>query len=172
MKRGFVQVYTGAGKGKTTAAFGLALRAAGHGLRTYIGQFMKGQMYGEVQALRDHSLVEIEQYGDADCVRREEVTAEHAARARRGMERAREKMCSGDFDIVILDEVNVTIWFGMLTVEEVLIFLEQRPPGVEVILTGRYAPEEVLAKADLVTEMRERKHYFAQGVLARDGIER
>jgi len=162
MERGFVQVYTGNGKGKTTAAFGLALRAAGHGLQTYIGQFMKGQMYGEVQALRDNPLVEIEQYGDA----------EHAARARRGMERAREKMCSGDFDMVILDEVNVTIWFGMLAVDEVLELLEQRPPGVEVILTGRYAPAEILAKADLVTEMREVKHYFAQGVLARDGIER
>jgi len=172
MERGFVQVYTGNGKGKTTAAFGLALRAAGHGLQTYIGQFMKGQMYGEVQALRDNPLVEIEQYGDAVCVRREEVTAEHAARARRGMERAREKMCSGDFDMVILDEVNVTIWFGMLAVDEVLELLEQRPPGVEVILTGRYAPAEILAKADLVTEMREVKHYFAQGVLARDGIER
>ena len=172
MERGFVQVYTGNGKGKTTAAFGLALRAAGHDLRTYIGQFMKGRMYGEVQALRDHPLIEIEQYGDALCLRREEVTAEHAARARRGMERAREKMCSGDFDMVILDEVNVTIWFGMLAVDEVLALLEQRPPGVEVILTGRYAPEEILAKADLVTEMREGKHYFAQGVQARDGIER
>ena len=172
MERGFVQVYTGTGKGKTTAALGLVLRAAGHGLRTYIGQFMKGQMYGELQALRDHPLIEIEQYGDARCVRREEVTHEHVVRARRGLERAREKMCSGRFDIVVLDEVNVTIWFGMLAADEVLVFLEQRPQGVEVILTGRYAPEEVLEKADLVTEMREVKHYLAQGVLARDGIER
>ena len=101
--KGYVQVYTGAGKGKTTAAFGLALRAAGHGLRTYIGQFMKGQMYGELQALRDHSLIEIEQYGDARCVRRDEVTPEHVAQARRGLERASEQMCSGRFDIVVLD---------------------------------------------------------------------
>jgi len=170
--RGFVQVYTGTGKGKTTAAFGLALRAAGHGLRTYIGQFMKGQIYGEVQALQEHSLIEIEQYGYAQCIRREEVTVEHVSRARRGMEHAREKMCNGDFDIVILDEVNVAIWFGLLAVDEVLEFLKERPPAVEVVLTGRYAPAEVLAKADLVTEMREVKHYFAEGVLARDGIER
>jgi cob(I)alamin adenosyltransferase len=170
--KGYVQVYTGAGKGKTTAAFGLALRAAGHGLRTYIGQFMKGQMYGELQALRDHSLIEIEQYGDARCVRRDEVTPEHVAQARRGLERASEQMCSGRFDIVVLDEVNVTVWFGMLTSDEVLVFLEQRPAEVEVILTGRNASEEILARADLVTEMREVKHYFEQGILARDGIEK
>ena len=172
LDKGYVQVYTGAGKGKTTAAFGLALRAAGHGLRTYIGQFMKGQMYGELQALRDHSLIEIEQYGDARCVRREEVTPEHTAQARRGLERAREQMCSGHFDIVVLDEVNVTVWFGMLTSHEVLVILEQRPANVEVILTGRNAPDEFLARADLVTEMREVKHYFKEGILARDGIER
>lgn len=172
METGFVQVYTGNGKGKTTAAFGLALRAAGHGLRTYIGQFMKGQVYGELQSLQDHPLVEVEQYGDAVCIRREDVTAEHVARAQHGMKRARDKMCRGDFDIVVLDEVNVSIWFGLLSVDEVLQFLKQRPPGVEVVLTGRYAPEEILAEADLVTEMQERKHYFARGVLARDGIER
>jgi cob(I)alamin adenosyltransferase len=172
LDKGYVQVYTGAGKGKTTAAFGLALRAAGHGLRTYIGQFMKGQMYGELQALRDHSLIEIEQYGDVRCVRREEVTSEHAAQARRGLERAREQMGSGRFDIIILDEINVTIWFGMLAGDEVLDFLEQRPTEVEVILTGRNAPDEIVAKADLVTEMREIKHYFQRGILARDGIEK
>lgn len=172
LDKGYVQVYTGAGKGKTTAALGLALRAAGHGLRTYIGQFMKGQMYGELQALRDHSLIEIEQYGDTRCVRREEVTPEHAAQARRGLERAREQMCSGRFDVIILDEVTVTIWFGLLASDEVLAFLEQRPAEVEVILTGRNAPDEIVAKADLVTEMREIKHYFQRGILARDGIEK
>ena len=172
LSEGYVQVYTGDGKGKTTAALGLALRAAGHGLHTYVGQFMKGQPYGELDALRDHSHITIEQYGDVRCIRREKVTPEHVAQARRGLERAREAMLSGDYDIIVLDEVNVTVWFGLLTVEEVLAFLDEKPERVEVILTGRRAPQELIERADLVTEMREVKHYYEQGVLARRGIER
>jgi cob(I)alamin adenosyltransferase len=170
--KGYVQVYTGDGKGKTSAALGLALRAAGHGMRTYIGQFMKGQHYGELDALRDQPLVTIEQYGDVRCIRREDVTPEHIAQARRGLERAREAMLSGQYDIVVLDEVNVTIWFGLLAVEEALTFLDQRPDHVEIVLTGRRAPQELIERADLVTEMREVKHYYEQGVQARKGIER
>jgi len=172
LSQGYVQLYTGDGKGKTTAALGLALRASGHGLRTYIGQFMKGQDYGELAALADNSLIKIEQYGDARCIHREEVTPEHIAQARRGLERAQEALRSGQYDIVVLDEVNVAIWFGLLTVAEVLTLLEQRPAHVEVILTGRHAPQELLEQADLVTEMREVKHYYQQGIMARKGIER
>lgn len=172
LAKGYVQVYTGDGKGKTTAALGLALRAAGHGMRTYIGQFMKGQTYGELLALRDCPLITIERYGDVRCIRREEVTPDHVAQARRGLERAREAMRSGRYDIVVLDEANVTIWFGLLTIEEVLAFLDQRPDHVEVVLTGRRAPQELIERADLVTEMREVKHYYQQGVAARKGIER
>jgi cob(I)alamin adenosyltransferase len=169
--KGYVQVYTGDGKGKTTAALGLALRASGHGLHTYIGQFMKGQRYGELDALRDHPFIVLEQHGESRCIRREEVTPEHVAQARRGLGRAREAMLSGEYDIIVLDEVNVAIWFGLLTVEEVLAFLDQKPAHVEVILTGRRAPQELIDRADLVTEMREVKHYYAQGVPAREGIE-
>jgi cob(I)alamin adenosyltransferase len=172
LSKGYVQVYTGDGKGKTSAALGLALRAAGHGMHTYIGQFMKGQHYGELDALRDQPLVTIEQYGDVRCIRREDVTPEHIAQAQRGLARAREAMLSGRYDVVVLDEVNVTIWFGLLAVEEVLAFLDQRPDCVEVILTGRRAPQELIERADLVTEMREVKHYYEQGVQARKGIER
>ena len=172
LSRAYVQVYTGDGKGKTTAALGLALRASGHGLRTYIGQFMKGQPYGELEALRDHRLITIEQYGDVRCIHREEVTSEHLDQAHRGLERVREAMLSGEYDIVVLDEVNVTIWFGMLDVEKVLALLDQRPAHVEVILTGRRAPQELIERADLVTEMRMVKHYYEQGVMARKGIER
>jgi cob(I)alamin adenosyltransferase len=172
LSKGYVQVYTGDGKGKTTAALGLALRASGHGMRTYIGQFMKGQIYGELDALRDHPCITIEQYGDVRCIRREEATPDHVAQAQRGLERAREAMLSGEYDIVVLDEVNVTIWFGLLTVEEVLALLDEKPEHVEVILTGRRAPQELIERADLVTEMREIKHYYQQGVLAREGIER
>jgi cob(I)alamin adenosyltransferase len=170
--KGYVQVYTGDGKGKTTAALGLALRASGHGMRTYVGQFMKGQQCGELDALRDHPYITLEQYGDPCCVRREQVTPEHVAQAEMGFDRAREALLSGDYDIVVLDEVNVAIWFGLLTVEDVLGFLNQRPDDVEVVLTGRRAQQELIDRADLVTEMRDVKHYFAQGVVARDGIER
>ncbi|MBU0703860.1 MAG: cob(I)yrinic acid a,c-diamide adenosyltransferase [Chloroflexi bacterium] len=172
LSRGYVQVYTGDGKGKTTAALGLALRASGHGMRTYVGQFMKGQPYGELHALRDHPYITVEQYGDVRCIRREEVTPEHVAQARRGLERAREAMLSDEYDVVVLDEVNVAIWFGLLDVEQVLAFLDEKPERVEVILTGRRAPQDLIERADLVTEMREVKHYYKQGVAAREGIER
>jgi cob(I)alamin adenosyltransferase len=172
LTRGYVQVYTGDGKGKTTAALGLALRASGHGLHTYVGQFMKGRRYGELQALRDHPYITLEQYGDPRCIRREEVTPEHVAQAHKGLDRARDAMLSGDYDLIVLDEVNVTIWFGLLTTEEVLAFLEQKPERVEVVLTGRRAPQALVRRADLVTEMREVKHYYQQGVKARVGIER
>jgi cob(I)alamin adenosyltransferase len=176
LQKGYVHVYTGDGKGKTTSALGLALRASGHGKRTYIGQFMKGQAYGELDALRDNPLITIEQYGDVRCIHREEVTPEHVAQAHRGLERARQALLGltpdGPYDIVVLDEVNVAIWFGLLTVEGVLAFLDARPDHVEVILTGRRAPQELIERADLVTEMREVKHYYRQGVPARKGIER
>jgi len=172
MKRGYVQVYTGNGKGKTTAAIGQAVRAAGHGMRTYIGQFMKGCVYGESLALANNALIEIEQYGDSRCIRKDEVTHEHTRQARRGLKRATEKMLSRTFDIVVLDEINVTLWFEILNIDEVLGFLARRPDHVELLLTGRYAPEEILARADLVSEIMEIKHYFRHGVLARDGIER
>lgn len=172
LRVGYVQIYTGDGKGKTTAALGLALRASGHGMCTYIGQFMKGQQYGELDALRDHPCITIEQYGDPRCIRREEVTPEHVAQAREGLERARAAMLSGEYDIVVLDEANVAIWFGLLEVKDVLAFLDQKPERVEVVLTGRRAPQELIDRADLVTEMREVKHYYVQGVMAREGIER
>jgi len=172
LAKGYVQLYTGDGKGKTTAALGLALRASGHGLHAYVGQFMKGQKYGELEALHDHPHITVEQYGDVRCIRREEVTPEHIARARWGLEQARQAMLSGRYDIVVLDEVNVAVWFGLLTVEEVLALLDQRPEQVEVVLTGRRAPPELIERADLVTEMREVKHYYRQGVQARKGIER
>ncbi len=172
LDKGYVQLYTGDGKGKTTAALGLALRASGRGLHTYIGQFMKGQRYGELKALRDNPFITLEQYGDPRCIRREEVTAEHVAQAHQGLDRAREAMLSGDYDLVVLDEVNVSIWFRVLETEEVLALLDEKPERVEVVLTGRRAPQELIDRADLVTEMREVKHYYQQGVMARVGIER
>lgn len=166
-----LQVYTGDGKGKTTAAIGLAIRAAGHDRRTYIGQFMKGREYGELTALGDLPLITIRQYGDPQCIRKEEVTAAHVAHAEAGLDRARTAMLSGRYDIVVLDEVNVALWFGLLTEAAVLSLLDERPPAVELILTGRRAPRAILDRADLVTEMTEVRHYYSAGVLARKGIE-
>jgi cob(I)alamin adenosyltransferase len=172
LRRGYVQVYTGDGKGKTTAALGLALRASGRGLHTYIGQFMKGQRYGELQALHDHPYITLEQYGEVHHIYRDTLTHEDIARARQGLERALEAMLSSKYDIVVLDEVNVSIWFGLLETEDVLALLDQKPEHVEVVLTGRRAPQALIDRADLVTEMREVKHYYQQGVKARAGIER
>jgi cob(I)alamin adenosyltransferase len=172
LSKGYVQIYTGEGKGKTTAALGLALRAAGYGMHTYIGQFMKGRPYGELEALSDHPCITVEQYGDEHFIHREEeITLEHVARARRGLERAREAMHSGRYDLVVLDEINVALWFELFRVEEVLALLDDRPLNMEVILTGRRAPQQLIDEADLVTEMQEVKHYYQHGVIARQGIE-
>ncbi len=171
MGTGYVQVYTGDGKGKTTAALGLALRAAGYGRATYIGQFMKGRHYGELSALAQIAEITIEQYGDPEHVRREDVADRHIARARAGLERARQAILSHRYHIVILDEVNVALWFGLLVEADVMALLDQRPPEIELVLTGRRAPPALLERADLVTEMRMVRHYYETGVTAREGIE-
>ena len=171
-KKGCIHIYTGDGKGKTTAALGMAIRAAGHEKRTYIGQFMKGQHYGELTALRDHPYITIEQYGDVECVHREEVTQRHMDQARRGLEHARRAMLSNQYDIIILDEINVAVWFDLIKTKEVLELLNDRPENMEVVLTGRRAPEELMEIADLVSEVKEIKHYYHRGVKARNGIER
>lgn len=174
MLKGYIQVYTGNGKGKTTAALGLALRAAGSGLKTYVGQFLKGQPYGELKAARRLSpWITIEQFGRKGFVHvSENPDEEDIQRARAGLEKCRRAMLSGQYAIIVLDEVNVALHFRLLAVKDVLGLLDEKPPGVEVILTGRYAPLALLKRADLVTEMREKKHYYASGVRARTGIEK
>jgi cob(I)alamin adenosyltransferase len=171
-KKGYIQIYTGDGKGKTTAAIGLAIRAAGYGMKTYIGQFMKGQHYGELTALHDHPFITIEQYGDVECVHREEITQKHIDQAQQGLKQAREAMHSHQYDIIILDEINVAVWFDLITTEDVIELLNERPKNVEFILTGRRAPKAFLEMADLVSDVKEIKHYYKQGVKARTGIER
>ena len=170
--KGYVQIYTGDGKGKTTAALGLALRAAGYGYKTHIGQFMKGQSYGELIALRDHPLIRVQQYGDERCLFKHEVKEEHRRQARAGLAHSRACMLGGEYRIVILDEINVALWFDLVPVQDVLTVINLRPEPVELILTGRRAPEKLIQAADLVTEMKEIRHYYQKGVPARDGIER
>jgi len=172
--KGYIQVYTGNGKGKTTASLGLSLRAAGHGLKTVIIQFMKGWIdYGElrgVEMLAPH--VEIHQAGRDTFVNRKDPDPEDIRLAREGWGLARAVIETRQADIVVLDEINCAVDFGLLPVEEVLSVLRQKPDGMEIVLTGRGAPPEFLELADLVTEMREVKHYYAKGVDARVGVER
>lgn len=173
MNRGFVQIYTGNGKGKTTAALGLALRAAGAGMRSYIIQFMKEYPYSEIEILKNlnHS-IEIEPCGGDNFVYKKELPpSEELIKAAAGLQRAKEKMISGNYNLIILDEVCVAIYFKLFNTTEVLDFIKSKPADVELILTGRYCPQELIDAADLVTEMKEVKHYYQTGVLARKGIE-
>ena len=173
LDKGFIQVYTGSGKGKTTAAIGQAVRAAGFDLKTYIVQFMKEFPYSELNSLKYlKEWITIEQFGGDDFVYKKQLPGEEdKSKARSGLNTANEKMLSNKFDIIILDEVNVAIYFKLLTVDEVVEFISQKPGNVELILTGRYCPDEIIKLADLVTEMKEAKHYYQKGITSRKGIE-
>jgi len=171
---GYVQVYTGGGKGKTTAALGLALRAAGYKHKAYIGQFLKGQEYGELSSVKKLSpYITIEQFGRKGFIHvTKDPDEEDIKRAKRGLKKCLEAMLSRKYRIIILDEINVAVDLNLITEEEVHEFLDKRPEDVEIILTGRYAPPSFLKRADLVTEMKEKKHYYKKGVKAREGIEK
>lgn len=169
--KGLVHIYTGDGKGKTTAALGLAVRAAGHGMKTFIAQFMKGLPYGELISLAKIPQITLMQYGGDCCIRKEEVTQSHIDQAKEGLRQAQAAMMSGDYDIVVLDEINVAVWFGLLSIAEVLPLFALRPAHLELILTGRRAPREFLDQADLITEVTNIRHYYDKGIQARKGIE-
>jgi cob(I)alamin adenosyltransferase len=172
MKRGYIQVYTGNGKGKTTAALGLTTRAVGADLRVLWIQFIKSGAYSELEGLRYFGdRVSLEQFGTGRFVMRE-PTPEDKALAERGLRRLRETFEAGDFDVVILDEFNVALSKGLLSLDSALQLLSEKPEHFEVVCTGRNAPSELCAMADLVTEMRELKHYYSDGVAARRGIEK
>lgn len=171
MKRGYVQVYTGDGKGKTTAALGLAVRAAGAGLRIYVAQFAKGMACSELASLaRLAPEVEVHQFGLPRLITGAPSAADVAA-AREGLAAARAAVLSGAWDVIILDEANIATWFGLFTVDELLELVDLAGGHMEVVITGRRADPRVIARADLVTEMREIRHYYAKGVAGRPGIE-
>jgi cob(I)alamin adenosyltransferase len=168
---GKVQVYTGEGKGKTTAALGLALRAAGAGLPVFIAQFMKSGESSELAALaRLGDTIRLEQFGTGRFVRGA-PGPEDVAAAARGLARVREVMQAGGWRVVILDEANLAASLGLLPIEELLALIDTRPADMELVFTGRAAPPALLARADLVSEIRAVKHYFQRGVAARLGIE-
>lgn len=172
--RGYVQVYTGNCKGKTTAALGLAFRAMGRGLKTYIGQFMKGQKYGELaaaQMVKDY--ITIEQFGKDTFIHVQDPPhAEDVKMAQDGLAKTRDAMLSGHYNIVVFDEIITSHFFKLISLDDMLNIIRDKPEHVEVVMTGRYAPKELIEAADLVTEMVEVKHYYDKGVSARDGIER
>lgn len=172
MEPTFVHVYTGNGKGKTTAALGLAMRAAGHGLKVQMIQFMKGKInYGELETARLIPHFEIKQYGRPDFVSKEHPDPEDVRLAREGFAYAREVVLSREYDLVILDEINVAMDFNLISEGDVLSLIAERPPTVELVLTGRNCPRAVVKAADYVTEMLEIKHPYQTGVQARKGVE-
>jgi len=172
LSRGLVQVYTGDGKGKTTCALGLALRAVGQGLKVYLVQFLKGRDTGEARAAaRLAPDLTMRSFGRPVLINLKAPAPEDLALARQALDLARELLAAGDHDLVILDEINVALAYGLVPLTEVLEMLKARPPWVEVVLTGRQAPPELIALADLVTEMRPVKHYYEAGVPGRRGIE-
>jgi len=172
LNKGLIQVYTGQGKGKTTAALGLALRAAGQGLRVYIAQFMKGQPHsGELTALKKQPNITLRQFGRAGFVDPKNPAPEDIELARKGLAQSRHEIHSGRYDLVILDELNLVTSWGLVELEEVLSLIKEKPQGIELVLTGREAPPEVIALADLVTEMVEVKHPFQEGIASRRGID-
>jgi cob(I)alamin adenosyltransferase len=173
LEKGYIQIYTGNGKGKTTAALGQALRAAGRGLKTFIVQFMKNSSCGEIKIFEQkRNWVTLEHYGNDSFVFSNLAASEKDIwMAQQAFHRGRKAMSSGKYDIVIMDEICVAIFFGLMKTRDVLSLLEEKPETVELILTGRYCPPELIERADLVTEMHEIKHYYQKGVAARKGIE-
>jgi len=170
--KGYVQVYTGDGKGKTTAALGLSIRAAGAGLKVFIAQFLKKGNYNEIKALERFSdLITIEQFGTG-CLLKGKPNSKDIECARKGLEKAKSIISSGNYKVVILDEANIAIKLGLFSAEDLLNVIANKPEDVEIVVTGRNADQRVIEKADLVTEMKEIKHYFQKGVKARVGIEK
>lgn len=170
LEKGYIQVYTGNGKGKTTAALGLALRSVTAGFKVYMGQFMKGQDYSELKAPDLLPGFTMEQYGSPDFLTGKPTEKDYEGAAK-GLQRIKEIIASGNYDVVIMDEINTALHFELLKIEDVLDILNNKPENMEFVLTGRYAKDEIIEKADLVTEMKEIKHYYEQGVLSRTGIE-
>lgn len=174
LKKGYIQVYTGNGKGKTTAALGQAMRALGHDLRAFVIQFMKGNIeYGELEMSRRLApQFTLRQMGRETFVDKKKPDPKDIEMAADALRLAKKIVSENSTDILILDEINVALDFKLIPLDAVLKLLNDKPEGMEIILTGRYAPQGIIDRADLVTEMREVKHYYRGGVDARVGIER
>ncbi len=169
--KGYIHVYTGNGKGKTTAALGLALRAVGAGKKVYFAQFVKGKIYSEIDAINRYiPEITVKQYGRG-CFIVDEPTSEDIQAAKEGLEEVGAVIRSGKYDVVVLDEATIALHYKLFSVEELIAVLQEKHEETEIAITGRYAPEELIEIADLVTEMKEIKHYYTKGISARKGIE-
>ncbi len=172
MRKGYIHIYTGNGKGKTTAALGLAIRAAGAGLKVFFAQFVKQGEYSEIKALaRFSDRVTVRQFGRGRFIKGDPAPEDIQA-ARTGLETVRQVMKSNDHDLLILDEANVAVKLGLLTVSDLIDLMVDKPDAMELVMTGRYASPRVIGMADVVTEMKLIKHYYSNGVAARVGIEK
>ena len=173
LDKGLVSIFTGDGKGKTSAAIGTVVRAAGQGLHSFIVFFMKGEDYvhGEMNSLAEIPGVSFANFGQKGRVDKEAVSAENIGQAKLALNTARDAMLSGNYDIIVLDEVNIALDYGLLELEEVVGLIEDKPQKVELILTGRYANPKLVQMADLVTEMLMIKHPYTRGIEARRGID-
>ncbi len=170
---GKIHIYTGNGKGKTTAALGLAFRAAAYGYKTYVGQFMKGQSYGELRMSKKLSWIDIEQFGDDTMIHViHPPDNKNIDLAKNGVSKSRDAMFSDEYQIIVLDEILIAEYFNLIDIKDIISLIEEKPEHIEMILTGRYANEELYGYVDLVTEMKEIKHYYQQELLAREGIEK
>jgi len=170
--KGYVQVYTGNGKGKTTAALGLSIRAAGAGLKVFIAQFIKMGEYSEIKALKKFAgQITVEQFGLGRFIKGK-PSVEDIEAARKGLEKVKTILSSGEHQVIILEEANVAVKLGLFSVQDLLDIIASKPENVELVITGRSADSRIIEKADLVTEMKEIKHYFQKGVAARVGIEK
>ncbi len=170
--KSYVHVYTGEGKGKTTAALGLAVRAAGAGHKVFFAQFVKGGRYSELKALkRFDDLITIEQFGEGRFINGNPSESDIDS-ARKGLKKMGKILSSGNYKVVILDEANIAVYYKLFSPQELVDLANCRADETELIITGRYASDEILEKADLVTEMKAIKHYYKEGVKARVGIEK
>ena len=168
---GLIHIYTGNGKGKTTAAIGLGLRATGAGLKVYMIQFMKGRRYSELDALQHQKNFTIIQFGRDEFVNKAKPDAVDIDLAHKGFKHAQQIISEGKYDLVILDELNVAVDYKLIPLNDVMKLLQEKPAHVELVLTGRYAAPELIKHADLVSEILEIKHPYQKGVTSRKGID-
>ena len=171
LEKGFVHIYTGNGKGKTTAAIGLGIRATGEGLKVYMIQFMKGRSYSESDALKNMKNFTVVQFGRDEFVSKENPEQIDIDLARKGFEHAKEIIKNGEHDLIILDEINVAVDFKLIPLKDVLKLMDEKPEKVELVLTGRYVHPDMVKQADLVSEILEIKHPYQNGIQSRKGID-
>ncbi|PRZ00913.1 cob(I)alamin adenosyltransferase [Marinilabilia salmonicolor] len=166
-----IHIYTGNGKGKTTAALGLMVRAAGAGKKIFFGQFVKGMAYSEVTLIHEQiPQIDHQLFGRRCFIKRDPEPEDYKA-AQKGLQTVKKLIASGKYDLIVLDELNIALYYHLIKTEEVLTMLNDVPENTEIVITGRYAPPELIEKADLVTEMHEVRHYYQKDVKARKGIE-